>query len=85
MQVNISHENKSQNPQQTENISKLNSTKIKRIIYYSHVGLLTDARMNHYLQISMTHHIKKLKNKNHMNIPISSVQSLSCVRLFATP
>ena len=32
----------------------------------------TDARMNHYLHISMTHHIKKLQNKNYMNIPIET-------------
>ena len=34
---------------------------------------------------NVIHHINKLKNKNHMIISIRSDQSLSCVRLFATP
>jgi len=40
---------------------------------------------NIHKSINVKHHINKLKNKSHRIISISSVQSLSHVRLFATP
>ena len=60
---------------------------IKKIIHHDKVDFIPGMQgfLNIRKSINVKHHINKLKNKSHRIISISSVQSLSHVRLFATP
>ena len=50
---------------------------IKRIIYHDQVGLIPGMKrfFNIHKAINVTHHIIKLKNKNHLIISIDAVKA----------
>ena len=55
---------------------------IKKIMYHDQVGFIPEMQgfFNIYKSINVIHHINKLKDKNHMIIPIDAVKTFDKIQ-----